>query len=190
MYTIISTRDCYEAFNKKEDAWVIGNGFTEEEGFDLDTVAWSEQGWDDEKSYFMEFLNEQIKAYEKRYNTTVEKIALAGHVGLWNGSPVGGTAFDVENNPLERMGNVDDVEVSVLEDNTIELSGHHHDGSHRMNIYFLTGNKLNQLDREWNSSYFDFDYSHFEFIYENFKPLTLTKAGRCYFNPTNESIAS
>lgn len=190
MHTIISTRECYEAFNNKENAWVIGNGFTEEEGFDMDSISWSETGWSDEKSYFMEYLDDQIKAYEKRYKTTVQKIALVGHVGRWNGSFVGGRMLETDDNPLEKMGDVDDVEVSVLENNMIQVSGHHHDATHRMNIYFLTENKLNQVDKDWNSSYFDFDYSHFEFIYENFKPLALTKRGRSYFNPTAEAVAS
>lgn len=176
MAIILSTETCYEAYNILEGAWVIGSDFTEEEGFDLNTVDWSWQAWEDEKDYFKSFLDEEIKKYEKRYNTTVEYIALAGRVGLWNGSPVGGRMIYRDENPLEYMGDVDSIEISIGEDRVITLLGHHHDGTHEMHIYFITENKVKQLindDGQW-------DYRDFEKIYEEFSPLKLTKKNQ-YF---------
>lgn len=183
MTTILSTGDCQEAYNKVKDVWHIGNDFKAEDGFDVSTIQWSQSAWEDEKRYFMDFLQSEIKQYEKRYKTNVECIALVGRVGLWNGNPVGGRMLSWDENPLECMGRVDEVDVRVEKDGSLFISGHHHDGSHAMQIYFLSENKLNKLDREWDACWFDFDANHFEQIYNDFKPLKLTKSGRAFYNP-------
>ncbi|MDX5853611.1 hypothetical protein SIM22_05770 [Bacillus cereus group sp. BfR-BA-01363] len=183
MTTILSTVDCQEAYNKVEDAWLIGKDFKEEDGFDMNTIEWSEFAWNEMKQNFMDYLQTEIERYEKRYKTNVERIALVGHVGRWNGSFVGGRMLSCDENPLECMGNVDNIDVSVDEDGSLFISGHHHDGSHAMQIYFLSENKLNKLDREWDAGWFDFDANHFEQVYNDFKPLKLTKSGRAFYNP-------
>lgn len=181
MFTIMSTEHCQRAYNMEEQCWEVGNDFTEEDGFDLSTVSWSEDAWNDEKEYFSSFLNAQIKEFEKRYNTKVESLSLAGRAGRWDGSVTTGRLIQVSQNPLECLGDVDDVEVVVLEDDTIQLVGRHHDGKHQMNLYFLTARKLRELKSDKTAIYSD---SRYQYIHENFKPLKLTKAGREYFNPT------
>jgi hypothetical protein len=181
MQTIMSTEQCQEAYNTESDSWVAGNAFTEEEGFDMSTVTYSESGWDDEKVYFMEYLEAQIKAYEKRFHTTVKKVAMAGRVGRWNGTFVGGKFIELSANPLEEMGKVDDIKVQVTEEELIQVSGYHHDGTNRMNLYFLTARMLRKMN---SAGHYGYDEKSFRFIQENFKALKLTHAGRRYFNPT------
>lgn len=183
MQTIISTEQCQEAYHTESDSWVIGNAFTESEGFDMSTVTYSESGWDDEKVYFMEYLEAQVKAYEKRFHTTVKKVAMAGSIGRWNGTFVGGKFIELSANPLEEMGNVDGIEVQVNEEDLIQVSGHHHDGAHRMNLYFLTARMLRKMN---SAGHYGHNEKSFEFIQENFKALKLTHAGRSYFNPTTK----
>lgn len=168
MTIIISTENCQEAYNTKEECWYVGNEFTEEDGFDMDTVTASQSAWDDEKDYFMGLLNEVISAHEKRYGTDIVKIALAGRMGLWDGNPIGGRLIRYDENPLEKMGNVDTVEVSKEDDGTITILGRHHDGTHRMHLYLLSERMLNNINPDWD---YGLTPEDFKTIYENRKPV-------------------
>lgn len=181
MYTIMSTEHCLTAYNMEEKCWEVGNDFTEEEGFDLSTVKWCADAWKDEKEYFSSFLNAQIKDFEKRHHTKVESLSITGRAERWDGRVTTGRLIQVNQNPLEYLGDVNDVEVKVLEDDTIQLWGRHNDGTHQMNLYFLTARKLRELDSEKPEVYSE---SRYQYIHENFEPLKLTKSGRAYFNPT------
>lgn len=182
MKTIFDTTNCYEGQSISEECWVIDSYHNLSSNKDIqeDTIAWSDTAYQDEKDYFMEFLQSLIKSYEKRYRTTVERIALVGRVGLWNGSPVGGRIIDIDDNPIEYMGNVDNVDVTVDEEGVITIHGHHHDGTHSMNIYLLTENKLQKVAPDY-LRFGDYDYRDMERIYENLKPLKMGKVGIEYY---------
>lgn len=186
MFTIMSTEQCQTAYNVEEQSWVIGDDFTEEEGFDMSTVRWSEDAWEDEKIYFKSFLDDQIKHFEKRCRTKVKSVALVGTVGLWDRTVLSGRLLDVQQNPLERMGEVDDIDVNVLADDTIQLVGHHHDGTHVMNLYLLTARQLKELE---SGKPYLYSGTTFKYMQENFKPLKLTASGREYFNPSPEPVS-
>lgn len=171
MQTIISTENCQEAYNTVEECWNLGNGFKEEDGFDMETVQWSESAWEDEKSYFLEMMEEAIRLHEKRYGTDIVRIALAGKIGLWNGTPIGGRLLRNDANPLECMGNVDNISVVKDEDGVVTIEGHHHDGTHRMHVYLLSENMLDKINPLWNSSYSELEADDFIKIYETRKPL-------------------
>ena len=72
------------------------------------------------------------------------------------------------------MGNVDNIEVNIEDNKTITILGHHHDGTHQMNIYFLTENKLNKIGYELD------DYRFYEKIYNNYSPIKLPKKNNYY----------
>lgn len=182
MKTIFDTKNCYEGLSKSEGEWVIGDSYDLSNNPDVETetIAWSAMTYEDEKNYFMEFLQNLIQNYEKQYRTTVECIGLVGRVGLWNGSPVGGRILNVDSNPIECMGQVDDVDVTVDEEGIITINGHHHDGSHRMNLYLLTKNKLRKVAPNY-LHYGDYSYHEMENIYDNLKPLKAGKVGIQYY---------
>lgn len=171
MKTIISTENCQEAYNTVEQCWNVGNGFTEEDGFDMETVQWSQSAWDDEKMYFMEMMDNAILSHEKRYGTDIVRIALAGTVGLWNRSPIGGRLLPLDANPLEHMGSVDDISVVQDENGVVTIKGHHHDGTHRMQVYLLSENMLDKINPLWNSSYYELEPEDFMKIHETRKPM-------------------
>lgn len=129
--------------------------------------------YEDEKEYFQEFLNVLIEKYEKQYKTSVERLALVGRVGLWNGSPVGGKIISANANPIEHMGEVDRLTVEIDDEGLLTLYGGHHDGVHRMNLYLLTDNKLKNVVPDYYH-YREQGYEDMERIYENLKPLKVT----------------
>lgn len=183
---IISTEHCYEGFHAEEDCYVIGSypELYADENVDHSTIEFSQMDWESEKKYFMSYLEEEMEKYEKRYKTVVTHIALIGTVGRWNGSPVGGKLIYCNENPLEHMGNVDDIEVTLNDDKTFTVLGYHHDGCHRMDIHFMTENKLNKVAPDY-LTYGDYDYQDIERIYEEYKPFKATAICANYFGAYN-----
>jgi hypothetical protein len=182
MKTIFNTKNCYEGVLASNNEYMAGNisELYQSEKIKPDTISWSHTIYECEKDYFMECLQSLIQAYEKRYRTTVDSIGLVGRVGHWNGSPVGGRIIDVNQNPIEFMGSVDDVEVTVDKDGVIRIHGYHHDGSHCMNLYLLTENKLRKVTPDY-LQYGDYNYRDMEVIYEQLKPLKMGKIGVEYY---------
>jgi|SRR5690625_3365857 len=132
--------------------------------------GWDYLAYEEGSMYFNDFLQKLIEQYENQYKTDVLSLGIVGRVGLWNGNPVGGKIIDRSENPLNHMGSVDHIDVEVEEDGTITINGHHHDGTHRMNLYLLTRNKL----RKTAPYYLDYRENHYEeieTIYEKLKPL-------------------
>ena len=140
------------------------------------SIQWSHHAWEDEKGYFNSFLQEAIQNYEKRYRTTVSEVVLAGTVGLWNGSPVGGRIVNMNHSILEQLGDVDVTEVYADTDGAITLHGLHHDGMHRMQIYLLTERKFSAYMNHWHES-----PEFFEAICKQEKPLSIHMA-KGYFS--------
>lgn len=182
---VMGTEFCYEATDYLEDGEPTINGsysdLSEIEGVEDTEIQFSESCWDSEKEYFEDFLNEVVRNYEKRYRTTITHFALAGTVGIWNGRPIGGRFIRVNENPLEKMGNVDDVEVYIEDDGEITILGHHHDGSHRMGIYLINEKLYDKLE--------DQDYQAFEWIFANRKPITEKQAKGYFANYQSEQVA-
>jgi len=146
MKKIISTENFLIGLDKEKDEAVLGGlELYDNPNIDDNTIEFDECSWFDEKSYFFDgMIYDAIKRYEHRYKTTVTNIALIGTVGLWHGNPSGGVIFDSSSNPLDMMGDVDEIEVIVYDDGRITLQGIHHDGRHVMEMYFLTESKLNK----------------------------------------------
>ena len=188
---IISTEYCYEGFDQNEDCYEVGSypELYESESIDNNTIEFSQMQWESEKDYFLNYLYEEVDRYEKRYKTSVTHFALVGKVGLWNGSPVGGKLIDYNENPLEHMGRVDEIEVVLNDDKTFTILGHHHDGAHRMDIYFMTENKLNKVVPDF-VDYGSYDYEDIERIYDTYSPFKATSVCANYFGAyNNKSVA-
>lgn len=176
MTIIVSTEKCYDGYDKKKDEW-IGGDYLSLVYAECENIEFSQTQWESEMEYFEEFLKENVKSFEKRFNTQVLEIALCGKVGLWNHSPIGGKV--VEDFNVFNLGNsVESIDVSVEDDRTITVQGHHHDGTHNMGIYFITDSVLKDTgykgayEREGKSS---LDANFFEKLHEKRKPLKLSK---------------
>lgn len=191
MKKIFTTEGCFRAYSEKDDCFMTGDasGLLEMESIDSSTLEWCQDTYENEMSYFMSFMNAMIEAYEKRYRTTVVNIALAGRIGLWNENPIGGKIINATGNPLEHMGRVDTVEVEVDEEGLITINGHHHDGTHRMNIFLLTENKLKKVSPNF-LEYGEFDVEDIESIYEKSAPLKMNNTGVGFYGAYKNQQAS
>lgn len=113
---------------------------------------------DDSDAAYLDFeeiatkLDEIVQRYEKRYRTQVEYIALAGTVGTWKGNFFGGIAVDGVKDVFRPFNKCDTVRVHLTDDDMIEIHGIHHDGVHRMKIYFITAGKRRALNLPTNST--------------------------------------
>lgn len=173
---ILSSEDCYEGYDKKNEEWLGGSyGFLLEEG--CEEIEFSQDQWEQDYEYFKEFLDDAIKKFQKRFKTEVLEVVLCGKVGLWNGSPIGGAV--VKDSLVFNFGDsVDSIDVVVEEDCSINIQGHHHDGTHSMGIYFVTNSVLKDTgykgayERDGASA---LDADFFEKLYEKRKPLKLEK---------------
>ena len=173
---ILSSEDCYEGYDKKNEEWLGGSySFLKEEN--CENIEFSQDQWEQDYEYFKEFLDDSIKNFEKRFKTEVLEVALCGKVGLWNFSPIGGMI--VEDYLVFNFGeSIDMIDVIVEEDSSIIIKGHHHDGTHSMGIYFITNAVLKgtgykgAYEREGASA---LDANFFEKLYEKRKPLKLEK---------------
>ena len=176
--TIISTRECYEGRDINEDSYQVGSysELYDNPEIDTDTIEWSSDIWESETDYFNNVLEFEKNKYEKRYKTEVLELVLCGKVGLWNGSCVGGKLVSF-NNPIS-MGDVDDIEVTIEEDRTIVASGHHHDGSHHMFLYFLTESAMKKAGIFNTYEYYgadNFTADDYEAIFDKLNPVKLSK---------------
>lgn len=176
--TIISTRECYEGKNMNEEWYEIGpfSELYDSPEIDTDTIAFSSEAWDSEIDFFNNVLAFEKNKYEKRYKTDVLELVLCGKVGLWNGSCVGGKLVSFDN-PIS-MGDVDDIEVTMDEDRTLVVSGHHHDGSHHMFLYFLTESSMKKAGIFNTYEYYgadNFTADDYEAIFDKLNPVKLSK---------------
>src|SRR5699024_10513198 len=121
--TLINSDNFFMGMNVENDELVLGGiELYNDPNIDLKTIEFDTCSWVDEKSYFFNgFLNDVIGQYESRYKTTITNIALIGSVGVWTGNHTGGIIFDVNTNPIDMMGEVDDIEIVAYEDGSIEL---------------------------------------------------------------------
>ena len=175
---IISTDECYEGKNIKEDYYEVGSYSDLFDNSDIDnnTIEWSSTSWDNQLEYFNDILEFEKNKYEKRYNTEVLELALCGNVGTWRGRCVGGKIVSFKN-PVS-MGDVDSIDVTMDIDRTIFINGHHHDGSHSMALYFLTESSMKRagiLNTYQCSGTKYFEAEDFEAIYNNLNPIKLSK---------------
>lgn len=176
MRKIINSENYYQGYDKKEKCYIDGSyeDLYENNNVDNNSIEWGYSIWEEEKQYFNDCIYSLKKQYEKRYNTTVKEVVLCGKLGLWHSSPIGGKNVSETSFILDNMGNVDNIEVNIEDNKTITILGHHHDGTHQMNIYFLTENKLNKIGYELD------DYRFYEKIYNNYSPIKLPKKNNYY----------
>ena len=152
MKTIIDTIDYYNNLvnsmveQLKEDH----EDLTENE---LENMAYNSTSdmLDDEIGYIQYELNQFIKRYEKRYNTKIDTLLFTGtrssHYGYigGNGAELGGTAEDLMD-LLEQL-TLDEFSINI-EDNTLQIATHDHDGTNYLNMILITEN---ESDKAYNS---------------------------------------
>lgn len=81
--------------------------------------------------------------FEMRHNTIV-CIVLAGLVGTWRGTFRGGKVVSSFREIFQVFSGCHFVKMFV-EDKEICIEGAHHDGTHRMKLYFITENKKRRM---------------------------------------------
>ena len=152
MKTIIDTMDYYNGLvdsmveQLKEDH----EDLTENE---LENMAYNSTSdmLDDEIGYIQYELNQFIKRYEKRYNTKIDTLLFTGtrssgygYIG-GAGAELGGTAEDITD--LLQQLTPDDFSINI-EDNTLQIATHDHDGTNYLNMILITEN---ESDKAYNS---------------------------------------
>ena len=175
---IMTTDDCYEGRDINEDCYLVDTyeALYDNEDIDNDSIQWSSQIWEECLMHFNDILEFEKSKFEKRYKTQVLELALCGKVGRWNGNVVGGKIVNFTN-PVS-MGEVDSIDITMEEDRTIFINGHHHDGTHSMALYFLTESSMKRagiFSKYDNEGTKYFDYEDFEAIYNNLNPIKLSK---------------
>lgn len=173
---LLSSRQCYEAYDDNSNEYDIGS-YSELYNKGFREIYFSDTLWYDEKDYFHDYIRSEIASFEKRYRTTVTAIALVGVVGVWNGPFIGGKITSSESNPLDSMGDVDDVEVVKEDDGSIAILGHHHDGTHHMYLYFLTDSFMEK--HSFTRRYYAVET--LKLIRDKRKCLKLTKNGQSFY---------
>ena len=152
MKTIIDTIDYYNNLvnsmveQLKEDH----EDLTENE---LENMAYNSTSdmLDDEIGYIQYELNQFIKRYEKRYNTKIDTLLFTGTRSSRYGSiggagaELGGTAKDLMD-LLEQL-TLDEFSINI-EDNTLQIATHDHDGTNYLNMILITEN---ESDKAYNS---------------------------------------
>jgi len=142
---LMSTYNCYKGYDNKNKCYIVDNypNLNSNENIDKSTIEFDNDAWNDEKEYFIDFIKDEIAKYEKRYKTNVIGVALIGTVGLWTGNHFGGKVYSVSSINTILNSNVDDIEVVIdRHSRVISIRFIHHDGTHRMKIYFITNGKL------------------------------------------------
>lgn len=101
--------------------------------------------------YIQYELNQFIKRYEKRYNTKIDTLLFTGTRSSRYGSiggagaELGGTAEDIMD-LLEQL-TLDEFTINI-EDNTLQVATHDHDGTNYLNMVLITEN---ESDKAYNS---------------------------------------
>ena len=152
MKTIIDTIDYYNNLvnsmveQLKEDH----EDLTENE---LENMAYNSTSdmLDDEIGYIQYELNQFIKRYEKRYNTKIDTLLFTGTRSSRYGSiggagaELGGTAKDL----MDLLEQLTPAEFTInIEDNTLQIATHDHDGTNYLNMILITEN---ESDKAYNS---------------------------------------
>lgn len=180
--SLLKSSDCYEGYNESNDSWITGTYqyLLAHDEIDEDTIEFSQLYWEDISSHFYYFLESEKNKYEKRYNTEIIALVLCGEIGLWHSSPIGGMIVDFDS--IFNI-DVDDIEVFINKDDTLEIHAYHHDGTHKLNLFFLTESSMKKAGvwKRYNSLGFkDFRGEEFKKIYDSLTPLKLTKDNKFY----------
>ena len=180
--SLLNSLECYEGYDVEDECWIGGTYeyLEENDNIDNDTIDYSQSYWEDVASYFYYFVKAEKDKYEKKYNTEVIALSLCGEIGLWHSSPIGGMVVDFDN--IFDM-DIDEVEVFVTKDDIIEIHGHHHDGTHKLNLFFLTESNMRKAG-VWKRydllGFRDFRGEEFKKIYSSLAPLKLTSDNEFY----------
>ena len=152
MKTIIDTMDYYNNLvnSMVEQLKEEHENLTENE---LENMAYNSTSdmLDDEIGYIQYELNQFIKRYEKRYNTKIDTLLFTGTRSSRYGSiggagaELGGTAKDL----MDLLEQLTPAEFTVnIEDNTLQIATHDHDGTNYLNMILITEN---ESDKAYNS---------------------------------------
>ena len=152
MKTIIDTIDYYNNLvnSMVEQLKEEHENLTENE---LENMAYNSTSdmLDDEIGYIQYELNQFIKRYEKRYNTKIDTLLFTGTRSSRYGSiggagaELGGTAEDITD--LLQQLTLDEFSINI-EDNTLQIATHDHDGTNYLNMILITEN---ESDKAYNS---------------------------------------
>lgn len=180
--TLLNSQDCYEGYDIKNEEYILGSysHLCKNEYIDISSIKWSQLCWDDNEQYFYNTIKDEILRYEKRYNTIVLQIALVGKQEFWNGSNIGGSIVNIENMLSILSSDITDVNIFLEKDRTILIEGCHHDGTHKLYIFFLTKNNMKRIGIYNNYENEKYDYKYFEKIFLSLNPLKLSKNSNYY----------
>lgn len=184
MNKILSSENYYEGMNPKTEEYLLGD-YNYLEANNCTNIEFANYAWEDEKDYFKEFLKESIEKYERKYKTDVLEVVLCGKVGRWNGTFIGGKVIQ-DYDALSMGDSVESIDVIIDEDNSICIEGSHHDGTHRMGIYFITNSVLRNTGYKAYYENFGkeaFDADFFVKLYSIRKPLKLRRKNGFYKIP-------
>lgn len=157
MKTIIDTIDYYNNLvnsmveHLKEDHEDLTENELEDMAYNSTSDVYSDY-LNDDVEYIQYELNQFIKRYEKRYNTKIDTLLFTGtrssHYGSIGGAgaELGGTAEDLMD-LLEQL-TPDDFSINI-EDNTLQVATHDHDGTNFLNMVLITEN---ESDKAYNSN--------------------------------------
>lgn len=184
---ILTSRNCYEGLDTLEDVWIIDSygNLASNQDIDPDSIRYCSDAWDDEKAYFISFINNEIKLKERETGSTVVDVVMAGTVGLWNGTTIGGKTIYVGSLHKIFSFDVDEIDIAVDKSSReIIWLGYHHDGTHAMKLYLITEDELESLGlledyhREGESAISDVEF--YEKVLDRLYPVTLDE-GNNYF---------
>ena len=156
MKTIIDTMNYYNDLvdsmieHLKEDHEDLTENELEDMAYNSANDVYNDY-FNDDIDYIQYELNEFIKRYEKRYNTKIDTLLFTGtrssHYGYIGGAgaELGGTAEDITD--LLQQLTLDEFTINI-EDNTLQIATHDHDGTNYLNMVLITEN---ESDKAYNS---------------------------------------
>ena len=157
MKTIIDTMNYYNDLvdsmieHLKEDHEDLTENELEDMAYNSANDVYNDY-FNDDIDYIQYELNEFIKRYEKRYNTKIDTLLFTGtrssHYGYIGGAgaELGGTAEDITD--LLQQLTLDEFTINI-EDNTLQIATHDHDGTNYLNMVLITEN---ESDKAYNSN--------------------------------------
>lgn len=129
-----------------------------------------DSAWDEMRETFEsveDAIGGLIKRFEEEKGEEVLSLVLAGSVGRWDGTSIGGK--EAKAGEVLESSNYDDLEVYFNTEGELELKFMHHDGSHYMNLYPLTLTRLNKLGLDEDQD--TWNYNEYAKVYESLTPL-------------------
>ena len=108
-YYILNTENYYTGYNMEEECYVMGTHYDlyYDDDVENDTIEYDDYYYNYVKDEFENFIIENIRSYEKKYNTIVQEVVLAGSVGVWHGNYTGGKVLESRYENYQKIINGD-----------------------------------------------------------------------------------